>query len=111
MVDHGGHKLISVIPADHKLNMLLINEKPHASFELIKENKVFDLFMDCEQGTIPPVGDAFNMTLVCDESLDLLENVYIEAGDHENLLRLTHENFESIRSNSKHLKLCNKTIH
>ncbi|PAJ74716.1 hypothetical protein CJF42_09145 [Pseudoalteromonas sp. NBT06-2] len=111
LVDHDGHRLMVVLPADQKISMLSINEKLNARFELLKENDVFDLFMDCAQGAVPPVGDAFNMSMVCDDSLDLLDNVYIEAGDHETLLRLTHKDFENIMSSSKHLKICKKTIH
>lgn len=111
LVDHDGHRLMVVLPADQKISMLSINEKLNARFELLKENDVFDLFMDCAQGAVPPVGDAFNMSMVCDDSLDLLDNVYIEAGDYETLLRLTHKDFENIMSSSKHLKICKKTIH
>jgi len=111
LVDHDGHKLMAVLPADQKINMLSINEKLHASFELLKENDVFNLFADCAKGAIPPVGNAFNMSMVCDESLDLLENVYIEAGDHETLLKLSHQDFTNIMNSSKHLKICKNTIH
>ena len=67
--------------------------------------------MDCAKGAIPPVGEAFNMPMVCDESLDMLDNVFIEAGDHETLLKLTHQDFENIMGNSKHLKICKNILH
>jgi len=111
LVDHDGHRLMAVLPADQKINLLSINDKLHGNFELLKEKEVFNLFMDCAQGAVPPVGEAFNMSMVCDESLDRLDNVYIEAGDHETLLRLTHQDFENIMSSGKHLKICKETIH
>jgi len=111
LVDHDGHRLMAVLPADQKINIESINEKLHASFELLKERDVFNLFMDCAKGAIPPVGEAFNMSMVCDESLDVLDNVFIEAGDHETLLKLTHQDFENIMGTSKHLKICKNMLH
>ncbi|MBU2968564.1 YbaK/EbsC family protein [Pseudoalteromonas sp. C2R02] len=111
LVDHDGHRLMAVLPADQKINIVSINEELHASFELLKERDVFNLFMDCAKGAIPPVGEAFNMSMVYDESLDMLDNVFIEAGDHETLLKLTHQDFENIMGNSKHLKISKNMLH
>ncbi|SFD19865.1 YbaK/EbsC family protein [Pseudoalteromonas denitrificans] len=111
LVDHDGHRLMAVLPADKKINLLSINNTLHASFELLNEEEVFKLFTDCKQGAVPPVGAAFNMSMVCDESLDLLESIYIEAGDHETLLCINHQDYGHIMENSQHIKLCKTHMH
>ena len=69
------------------------------------------MFSDCEHGAIPPIGEAFNMQMICDEMLDQLDYVYIEAGDHQRLLRISHKDYESIAANSRHLRFSSEVIH
>ncbi len=51
------------------------------------------------------------MTVVCDDLLDTLEGVYIEAGDHQTLLQVDHEAFKSIMANAKHTRFSEDMLH
>lgn len=42
--------------------------------------------------------------MICDEMLDKLDYVYIETGDHRQLLRISHEDYKTIVAKSKHLR-------
>ena len=109
--DHEDRKLMAVLPAKNKIILSAINDHLMGSYKLLKEPEIYPLFSDCEHGAIPPVGDAFNMHMICDEMLDKLDYVYIEAGDHRQLLRISHVDFETIVSKSKHLRFSSELIH
>ena len=109
--DHEDRKLMAVLPAKNKISLSAINDNLMGSYQLLKEHEIYQMFNDCEHGAIPPVGEAFNMQMVCDEMLDKLEYVYIEAGDHRNLLRISHDDYETICANSKHLRFSSELIH
>jgi Ala-tRNA(Pro) deacylase len=111
LVDHQGRKLMAVLPADSKINLSIINEKLFGSYQLIKEDDLFSLFSDCEQGAIPPVSEAFNINMVCDEALDNLERVFLESGDHETLLSVDHDTFEGLTAQGKHLRFSQQVFH
>jgi len=109
--NHEDRKLMAVLPAKNKISLSVINDELMGSYKLLKENEVYDLFNGCEHGAIPPVGDIFNMRMICDALLDQLDYVYIESGDHRQLLRINHEDFETITAKSKHLRFSREIIH
>jgi Ala-tRNA(Pro) deacylase len=109
--DHEDRKLMAVLPAKNKISFSAINDYLMGSYKLLKEQEVYQMFSDCEHGAIPPVGEAYNMHMICDEMLDALDYVYIEAGDHRNLLRISHKDYEIIAAKSKHLRFSSEVIH
>ncbi len=60
------------------------------------------LFEDCETGAIPPLGPAYQIETFLDEALTSLANVYFEAGDHENLVHTSGDNFKKLLSGVRH---------
>jgi len=109
--DHEGRKMMAVLPASNKISLSALNDEFKASYQLLKEQEVHRLFDDCEHGAIPPIGEAYNMTVVCDRLLDSLDNVYIEAGDHETLLCLNRQGFENLMAKGKHLRFSREVYH
>lgn len=109
--DHEGRKLMAVLPAKNKISFSAINDNLMGTYQLLKEQEVYSMFSDCEHGAIPPVGGAFNVHMICDEVLDQLDFIYIEAGDHRKLLRITHDNYKKIAANSKQLRFSSELIH
>jgi len=109
--DHEDRKLMAVLPAKNKISISAINDNLRGSYKLLKEQEINQMFKDCEHGAIPPVGDAFNIHMICDEMLDNLDHVYIEAGDHRTLLRISHKDYETISAKSFHLRFSSELIH
>jgi len=109
--DHEDRNVMAILPAKNKVSLSALNELLHASFSLRKEQEVYAMFNDCEQGAIPPVGEAYNMTTICDELLNELDYVYIEAGDHNNLLRIAHHDFEHMVAKGRHLRFSSEVFH
>ncbi|NMP32702.1 YbaK/EbsC family protein [Thalassotalea sp. M1531] len=109
--NHEDRKVMAILPASRKVSISTLNEQLMGSYRLLKEHEVYQLFEDCEHGAIPAIAEAFNMTSVCDEKLDLLDYVYIEAGDHEHLLKIPHKHFAKLVDRCMHLTFSHEVFH
>lgn len=111
LIDHEGKKVMAILPANHKVRLSLLNDKLLAHFRLAKEQEIFSMFEGCEHGAIPPLAEAFNCTYVVDSSLDRLSHIYVEAGDHQTLLKIERHDFESLVANGKHFHFSTEAYH
>jgi Ala-tRNA(Pro) deacylase len=60
---------------------------------LAADSEISALFKDCEPGAIPPLGEAYSMDAILDESLIGSPDIYFQAGDHETLVHVTGDDF------------------
>lgn len=109
--DHQGHHLMAVLPADRKLNLHKLESELDVSIHLVSEKQVYQLFNDCDPGAVPALGQAYNMNLIYDEALQQLNQVYLEAGDHETLILLTAEQFGQLMADSQHSRFSERVLH
>jgi Ala-tRNA(Pro) deacylase len=109
--DHEDRKLMAVLPAKNKISLSALNDELMGSYHLLKEKEVHRMFSDCAHGAIPPVGEPYNINTVYDAMLDNLDVVYIEAGDHKRLLAITHDDFQELAGDSKHLRFSREVFH
>ncbi len=101
--DHESHHLMAILPANHKISLSKLNEELHRSFQLVTESQLYQMFGDCEEGAVPPIGEAYHLDMCWDEVLNSVPDVYLEAGDHNTLVHLSHDNFRRLMKESKHL--------
>ena len=59
-------------------------------------------FRDCELGAVPAAGSAYGIPTLVDDSLLRMPDIYMEGGDHEELVHLSGEAFRGIVSRSLH---------
>lgn len=106
MEDDQGY-VMAVVPAD-KAVMLgqLARELGRKHLHLSDENRIASLFADCDRGAVPPVGMAWGVQTIVDDELEDCDVVYAEAGDHEHLLRMSHEQFHDLMSATPHGHFC-----
>jgi Ala-tRNA(Pro) deacylase len=109
--DHEDRKLMAILPANHKVSLSALNDELNASFHLMKEQEVYELFKDCDHGAVPPVGDAYDVNMIYEERLARLNDLYLEAGDHETLIHLNHENFMRLMASSKFANFSHEVLH
>ncbi|WP_440875439.1 aminoacyl-tRNA deacylase [Thalassotalea sp. PLHSN55] len=109
--DHQGKSVMAVLPANHKISLSALNDEMQASYRLMKEHQVYQRFNDCEHGAVPPIGDAYNVHVVCEKQLDQLEQVYIEAGDHQTLICLDKEGYQRMMAQGKHISFSREVYH
>lgn len=97
----GGY-LLAVLPASHHLNLPDLKARLGEDLVMANETEIDRLFADCAHGAVPAVGRCYGLDLVIDDSIQAQPEVYIEAGDHETLLQLTHAQFAHLTANAPH---------
>ena len=90
--DAQGYAMV-VVPGDHWVKLDALNEETGRQFQLAEEHDIDALFSDCLPGAVPPLGAAYGLETFLDEALTSLAQVYFEAGDHEQLVRVAGEHF------------------
>ncbi|GLX77119.1 hypothetical protein tinsulaeT_04590 [Thalassotalea insulae] len=111
LLDHEDRKLMAVLPASNRISLSKLNDELMASYHLVKEEYIAEMFDDCDFGAIPPVGQAYNMSVVYDDKLEELDHVYIEAGDHESLIKLSKADFFRMMELARHARFSREVYH
>jgi len=93
--------VLAVIPATHHLDVRKISQSLDRPLDLATEDKLGNIFTDCDLGAIPPVGDAYGLQVVMDESVKGCNEVYFEAGDHIELIHMDNNAFMRLMNNAK----------
>lgn len=109
--DHDGHHMMAVLPANNKISLTRLNDELNANFHLVKERQVYEMFADCENGAVPPVGSAYHMSMTYDEVLTRQNYVYLEAGDHETLIKLDQQSFRQLMGQSRMMRFSSELFH
>ncbi len=99
--DEDGYVLV-VLPASHRLALGALHNALQRRLGLATEGEVGELFRDCELGAIPPFGEPYGIETVLDDSLLEQPEVYFESGDHEELVRVSGEQFRRLLAGWPH---------
>jgi Ala-tRNA(Pro) deacylase len=94
--------LMVVVPADMRVDPHLVYEDLGTFYDVASTFNAESLMDDCEPGAIPPIGRAYGVKTLVDDSLDDLSDVYLEAGDHEHLIHVNASNFRKLLSDCRH---------
>ncbi|MCG6940207.1 MAG: YbaK/EbsC family protein [Thiohalocapsa sp.] len=91
---HDGHApAMAVIPGDTWLHLDALNTDTGRTFRLDDEPELAELLPDCAIGAVPPLGPVYGIETFLDEALTTLAEVYFESGDHQNLVKVSSEDF------------------
>ena len=85
--------LMAVIPGNRHVSLDDLWKKLGRRLSLVSESRLAPVFRDCESGAIPPLGPAYGMETIVDNSLVGQPEVYFESGDHRGLIRVDGEEF------------------
>jgi len=99
--DYRGYLMV-VVPASHEIEFSRLDEQLDRRLELASEEELADIFVDCDLGAIPPLGEAYGVDVAVDSSLAQCEDIYFEAGDHEELLHLRGDDFRDLMAGAEH---------
>lgn len=97
-----GEYILAVVPASHHLRLSELRTTLGEKVDLADETEINQLFRDCAHGAIPAIGKCYGLDIVVDDSIETQPEIYMEAGDHETLLHLTHEQFARLTANAPH---------
>ena len=98
--------LWAVIPASHHIDLGLLSRLLERRLGLATEDELSDLFGDCVLGAVPPIGEAYHMEVVMDDSLEKCPDVYFEAGDHTDLIHVRGPVFLQLMQHAHHGHFC-----
>ncbi len=101
LVDDRGY-LMAVVPSNRHVSTTRLSELLGRHFELVAESRIAPVFRDCDPGAIPPLGPAYGMDTIVDDSLVGQPVIYFEAGDHEQVIKVDGEMFLSLLKEARH---------
>ncbi|MFT7683060.1 MAG: Ala-tRNA(Pro) deacylase [Moritella dasanensis] len=91
--DIGGDYLMAVVPANKHVLIGEINRQTGKQYYLLAEHELATLFQDCEPGAIPSLGQIYGMDMLVDDMLFEQDQLFMESGDHMNLINLDKRQF------------------
>ncbi len=98
--------VMAVIPADKYVSLQSVSKRFGRTMVIAPESGFPQIFKDCEPGAIPPIGPAYGMETLLDDSLVGQPDIYFEAGDHEELIHMNGENFLLLLKRAQHGRFC-----
>jgi Ala-tRNA(Pro) deacylase len=93
IVKEGDDYMMVVVPSDYRVHLGKLHRLLGREVGLATERELAQLFPDCEEGAIPPIGVAYQLITLVDTSLLEQPEVYFESGDHEHLIKVSGEQF------------------
>jgi Ala-tRNA(Pro) deacylase len=97
----GGY-LLAVVPASRRVELGAVENLVHHRVAMATEDEVSSLFPDCEPGAIPPLGQAYALDCLIDDSLEQQPEIYLEAGDHRSLIHIPGTQFRELVKGMPH---------
>ena len=94
--------VMALVPANQYVKINELNSLLNRDMDLATETELSSVFSDCDKGAYPPIGDAYGMYTIVDYDLDDCDDVYIEAGNHTELLHLSRDGFRKLVERSRH---------
>ena len=89
--------IMAILPASCRISLVDLEHQIHRKLELASEAELGQLFKDCEIGAVPPIGDPYGIPAVVDDRLWGADDVFFEAGDHEDIIHLSGEAFHELQ--------------
>lgn len=103
--DENGY-IMAVIPASHHIELGQLSRQLERRLGLATEGELSNLFGDCDLGAIPPIGEAYHMEVIVEDSLEKSSDIYFEAGDHRDLIHVRGPAFLQLLGNARHGHFC-----
>ena len=99
--DEDGY-VVSVLPSTNRLDLEWVNQTLGRELEMAHENELHALFQDCAVGAVPALSNAYGLEVIWDDQLKAASEIYIEAGDHKNLVHMSGEAFRKLVEKMPH---------
>ncbi len=100
--DDAGY-VLAVLPATHHVKIGDVQHQLGRPVETAPEMDLAIVFPDCALGAVPALGPAYDVGTIMDDSLREHQEIYFEAGDHEELIRVAGTDFESLLDEAQFL--------
>jgi len=91
--------VMAVVPATHKVALRALRRELNRNLGLATDRELIELFKDCEPGALPPLGLAYGIDTILDDSLVGAPEIYFEGGDHRVLVHMSGSDFFRLMAN------------
>jgi Ala-tRNA(Pro) deacylase len=98
---NGGY-MLAVLPASRHISMAELREQIGPDAGLAAESDIGQLFGDCAQGAVPPIGTCYGLDVIVDDRIEQQPDIYLEAGDHATLVHMDGAEFKRLMADSRH---------
>jgi Ala-tRNA(Pro) deacylase len=95
-----GEYMLAIMPASHHLRLTELRAQLGDNVDMANEGEINQLFRDCAHGAVPAVGKCYGLNIIVDDSIEAQPEIYMEAGDHETLLHLSHAQFARLTAHA-----------
>jgi Ala-tRNA(Pro) deacylase len=102
VVRTGDEYMLAVLPASRQVSFDDLTRWLGRDVQLADELEFQPLFADCTLGAVPPIGDAFGLETVLDDSLLTDEDIYFEGGDHRTLVHVAASDWRRLMKDAAH---------
>lgn len=96
--------LMAVLPSTQHVRLGWLGKELNCRLRLASEAEIARMFTDCEPGAVPPLGVAYGLRTVVDDSLASKPEIYFEAGDHERLIQMSGADFMAMMAHASHAR-------
>lgn len=94
--------LLAVLPASQQVEWKALGKWFNQNLALATEDEIAWLFPDCTPGAVPPIGEAYGIETVVDDSIAEQADIYFEGGDHATLVHMAGPAFCKLMAHAKH---------
>jgi Ala-tRNA(Pro) deacylase len=101
LIESAAHYMLVVIPADQHLELGSLHRTLGVEIGLATEPEVERMFGDCVDGAVPAAGQAYGLDVLLDDALLGERDVYFEAGDRTELVRMSGADFRTLMSGAR----------
>lgn len=102
LLRENGQYALAVLPASRKLDLDLLRHQTGRPYRLARESEVERVFHDCAPGAVPALGSVYGLATIVESSLREQPELYLEAGDHEELIHLTRQDYETLPGDTRY---------
>jgi Ala-tRNA(Pro) deacylase len=99
--DEEGYVLV-VLPASHQVELDAVVDQLLRPLDIAPTRDVERLFPDCDRGAVPPVGRAYGLDVLVDDSLAAQPDIYFEGGDHASVVHVDRSGFDQLMQGARH---------
>ncbi|HZP94688.1 MAG TPA: YbaK/EbsC family protein [Burkholderiales bacterium] len=92
LCDERGYVMV-VLPVTGHVDLDALGRRTGRALRMANEVEAERLFDDCEPGAFPAFGEPYGVETLIDESLLEQPEIYFEAGNHTDLVRMTPAQF------------------
>ncbi|MGB3391782.1 MAG: aminoacyl-tRNA deacylase [Pseudaminobacter sp.] len=101
---------LAVVPSTHRIELGMLQDLMDRRLGLASETEVGTLFDDCDVGAVPPIGAAYDVPVILDESFGDADDIYFEGGDHRTLVHVSGRDFRNLTRDARRARFSHPSI-